>query len=132
VALAAGAHGVQLRYDSLSPEDARRLNREWWIGVSVHDLAEARAAHAAGADYLLLGPVFRRPPHPGRASLGCGPLADVVTLGLPVIGDGGVTAERIGALRVAGAYGVAAIRALWEAADPGGAAAAMIEELTAR
>src|SRR2546427_3108538 len=57
VALAAGAAGVQLGQGSLEPEDARRLNPAWWIGKSVHDLREAEAAHAGGADYLLVGPV---------------------------------------------------------------------------
>jgi len=40
------------------------LNAAWWIGKSVHDLREAEAAHAGGADYLLVGPVFRPPPIP--------------------------------------------------------------------
>src|SRR5207244_782406 len=59
VALAAGAAGVQLGQGSLEPEDARRLNPAWWIGKSVHDLREAQAAHAGGADYLLVGPGSR-------------------------------------------------------------------------
>jgi thiamine-phosphate pyrophosphorylase len=131
VALAAGARGVQLRRDSLSPGDARRLSRDWWIGVSVHDLTEARAAQTAGADYLLLGPVFATATHPDQAPLGLDRLAEITTLGLPLIAIGGVTAERIAALRAAGAYGVAAIRALWEAVDPAEASRRMVQELEA-
>jgi len=132
VALAVAAAGVQLAGGSLDPEHARRLNPNWWIGKSVHDLREAEAAHAAGADYLLLGPVFLTATHPspGRAPLGPGLVAGVVGLGLPVIAIGGVTPERLPELRAAGVYGVAAIRALWDAADPRATARSMVQELT--
>lgn len=130
VALAVGAAGVQLGQGSLAPEDARRLNAGWWIGKSVHDLREAEAAHAGGADYLLVGPVFPTATHPDRQPLGLAPLADIAALGLPVVAIGGVTVERIPELRQAGVHGAAAIRALWDAADPAGIARRMLEELT--
>jgi thiamine-phosphate pyrophosphorylase len=129
VALATGADGVQLRRDSLSPRAARRLEPGWWIGLSVHDLEQARAAQAAGADYLLVGPVFATPTHPGVAPLGVRRLAEIATLGLPVIAVGGVTPDRIVALRAAAVYGVAAIRALWDATEPAQAARRMAQEL---
>jgi thiamine-phosphate diphosphorylase len=130
VALAVGAAGVQLARGSLTPEDARRLNAGWWIGKSVHDLREAEAAHAGGADYLLVGPVFPTATHPDRAPLGFARLKEIVGVGLPVIAIGGVTPERIPELvAVAAVHGVAAIRALWHAADPADAARRMVEEL---
>jgi thiamine-phosphate diphosphorylase len=130
VALAVGAAGVQLGQESFAPEDARRLNSEWWIGKSVHDLREAEAAHAGGADYLLVGPVFPTATHPDRAPLGSARLKQIAGLGLPVIAIGGVTPERIPELLAeAAVHGVAAIRALWHAADPADAARRMLEEL---
>ena len=131
VALAAGAAGVQLGHASLDVPDARHINAEWWIGKSVHDLAEAEAARTAGADYLVVGPVFPTPTHPGRRPLGPDRLGEIARLGTPTIAIGGVTAERIPAVRDAGAYGVAAIRALWDAADPADAARRMLEGLKA-
>ena len=128
-ALAAGADGVQLRRDSLGPGDARRLNPAWLIGVSVHDLAQARAACAQRPDYLLVGPVFATATHPDAPPLGVERLAEIVLLGLPVIAVGGVTAERIPELTTAGAHGVAAIRALWDSADPAAAARRILEGL---
>ena len=130
VALAVGAAGVQLGHGSLAPEDARRLNAGWWIGKSVHDLREAAAAHAGGADYLLVGPVFPTATHPARAPLASARLQEIVAVGLPVIAIGGVTPERIPELMAEAAiHGVAAIRALWHAADPADAARRMLEEL---
>jgi len=130
VALAVGAAGVQLGRGSLTPEDARRLNAGWWIGQSVHDVREAAAAHAGGADYLLVGPVFPTATHPDRAPLGLAQLKEIVGVGLPVIAIGGVTPERIPELMaVATIYGVAAIRALWHAADPADAARRLLQEL---
>jgi thiamine-phosphate pyrophosphorylase len=128
VALAVGAAGVQLGAGSLDPEDARRLEPRWWIGKSVHGLGEAAAARAGGADYLLVGPLYRTATHPDREPLGLARLGAIVALGLPVIAIGGVTPARVGEVRRAGAYGVAAIRALWDAADPADAARQMLEE----
>src|SRR2546422_1333713 len=103
VALAAGAAGVQLGQGSLAPEDARRLNPGWWIGKSVHDLREAEAAHAGGADYLLVGPVFPTATHPDRAPLGSARLKQIAAVGLPVIAIGGGTPERVPAPPAPGA-----------------------------
>jgi len=127
VALAARAAGVQLTGNSLPPEAARRMDADWWIGRSVHSLQEAQSAQAEGAEYLLAGPVFETPTHPGGEPLGVEGLRDIVRLGSPVIAIGGVTALRAGDLHRAGVYGVAAIRALWDAPRPGAAARDLLE-----
>jgi len=106
------------------------LNPGWWIGKSVHNLHEAEAAHAQGADYLLVGPVFPTATHPDRMPLGTAELKQIAGLGLPVVAIGGVTPERVADLRAAvNLHGVAAISALWLAADPAHAARRMLEEL---
>ncbi len=130
IALATRASGVQLGSGSLAVGDARRLQPAWWIGRSVHDLAEAKAAQAQGADYLLVGPVFATPTHPDRAAIGLETLRAVVELGLPTVAIGGVTPDRVHEVRRSGAWGVAAIRALWEAGDPAETVRRMVEELT--
>ena len=129
IALAVDAAGVQLTPGSLSPADARRLSPRWWIGKSVHDLAGAEAARAEGPDYLVVGPVFPTATHPDRAPMGLRGLREIAALGLPVIAIGGVTARNAGEVREAGAYGAAAIRALWDAAEPAAAARQMLEAL---
>ena len=117
VAAALGAHGVQLSGSDLAPRDARRVFPSGWIGRSVHSIEEASAAADDGADYLMVGTIYPTPGHPGQGS-GVALVTACATLGLPVIAIGGVTAARVPELVAAGAYGVAAIRALWHAGDP--------------
>ena len=129
VALAVPTAGIQLGHGSLPVSAARALNPLWWIGKSVHDLAEAEAARTEGADYLVVGPVFETASHPGRPPLGLERLKAIVLAaeGLPVIAIGGITDERVHEVRSSGAYGVAAIRALWDAAEPAATARRMRE-----
>ena len=127
IALAAGADGVQLSRSGLLPVDARRLASDWWIGCSVHSRDEARTARDWGADYLLVGPVYHTTTHPTASPLGLEAVGAIVQLGLPVIAIGGVTPDRAHELAGAGAYGLAAIRAIWDAADPQGAARSLLE-----
>lgn len=129
VALALPTAGVQLGHGSLPVSAARALNPRWWIGRSVHDLAEAEAARTEGADYLVVGPVFATASHPGRTPLGLQRLTAIAAAvdGLPVIAIGGITADRVREVRNSGAYGVAAIRALWDDAEPAAAARRMRE-----
>lgn len=129
VALALHAVGVQLGTGSLPVSAARRLDTAWWIGKSVHDLAEADAAKAEGADYLLVGPVYPTATHPDRSPLGLEALGRIARLGVPVIAIGGIGPGRARDVKAAGAYGAAAIRALWDAADPADAVRRMLEEL---
>lgn len=129
VALAVPSAGVQLGRGSVPVSAARALNPRWWIGKSVHDLAEAEAARTEGADYLVVGPVFATATHPGRLPLGVKQLQAIAAAvdGLPVVAIGGITADRVRDVRNSGAYGVAAIRALWDDADPVSAARRMRE-----
>jgi thiamine-phosphate pyrophosphorylase len=128
VALAAGAHGVQLGRRSLSVADARRLvGAGMLIGASVHDADEAREAAGEGADFLLAGAVYPTTTHPGEPGGGFRLMEFVSVLGLPVVAIGGVTPERAGELRRAGAAGMAAIRGVWDAPSPGDAVQRYIE-----
>jgi len=130
VAAAVGAHGVQLGAGDLAPAEARRVLPRGWIGRSVHTAEEAATARAEGADFLLAGPIYPTPTHPGHPGAGPGLIRSCAALGLPVIAIGGVTAARVPEVIGAGAYGAAAIRALWEAEDPAGAAMEMLEAIS--
>lgn len=122
VALAAetGADGVHLGKDDASPQAARdRLGADAIIGATCHaDLDLARAAAAAGADYLSFGRFFPSATKPGA------PAADPAVLtaarrefGLPIVAIGGVNADNGAALIAAGADLLAAAGAVFAADD---------------
>jgi thiamine-phosphate pyrophosphorylase len=112
VALAAGAHGVHLRADSLPASRARALAPiGFLIGRSVHSRAEAVAACAdGGVDYLLFGTVFPTGSKPGQAPAGVQALAEVVeATPVPVLAVGGVSPDTAHQLAGTGCAGFAAI-----------------------
>jgi len=128
IAAAVQAHGVQLAAGELNPTDARRVFPSGWIGRSVHAADEAARAVEEGADFLLVGNIYQTASHPGRPAAGLALVRATAALGRPVIAIGGIDAGRAREVRAAGAYGVAAISALWRARDP---AAAALELLAA-
>jgi thiamine-phosphate pyrophosphorylase len=92
----------------------------------VHTVEEAGAAVEEGADFLVVGSIYRTASHPDREPSGPELVTRTARLGVPIVAIGGVTAERVVELKEAGAYGVAAIRSLWGAADPAAATMAML------
>jgi thiamine-phosphate diphosphorylase len=121
VARVLGAAGVHLPENGLPDDVARRLlGPGALIGRSTHSAAAAHAARDRGVDYIFLGPIWETRSHPHRAPLGPGEIERVS--GVPVIAIGGITPDRARTCRDAGAWGVAAISALWRSPDPGSAA----------
>ena len=112
VALAAGAHGVHLRGDSLAAARVRAIAPSaFLIGRSVHSVDEAVAAERdGGLDYLLFGTVFPTASKPGAAAAGVETLARAcAAVALPVLAIGGMTASTLAPVARAGAAGFAAI-----------------------
>lgn len=112
LALAAGAAGVNLPETDIPVSAARSLlGKERLVGRSVHTLAAALVSEAEGADFVLFGPVFPTPTHPGSAGLGLAALSEVArSVATPVLAIGGIDPERAGECFAAGAAGYAAIR----------------------
>ena len=126
VALGARAGGVVLRRDDLDVAAVRQLmvreppdpGARPLVLRSVHSEPEAAAAARDGADGLIVGSIWTSPTHGGQPAAGTALLERVVSLGVPTFAIGGVTPERAGVAHAAGAWGVAAIGALWDAAQP--------------
>lgn len=131
VARGARAQAIALGRGGLRVPDARRVAPAALIGCSVHDAGEARRASADGADFLIAGNVYVTASHPDADSAGLDVVRVAAATGQPVIAIGGITPERTGDVLAAGAFGVAAIRALWDAADPAAAARAFLRVLPA-
>lgn len=154
VALAVRAHGVQLGAGSLSIGDARRLLPPGaLVGYSAHSEAEAAGAALAGADFVLVAPVFPpgTPKAPGAGvggrPHGAPPFGPArlrrlaATLPIAVYGLGGLTAANVAEAMTpqdpaeARPAGIAVISAILGGAagrpDPGAAARALRQALDA-
>ncbi len=140
VAIAAGADGVHLPFDSIGVSMARKLlppNR--LIGVSTHSPPDVAVAAREGADFAVFGPVFDPISKSAtRAGWGSEGLAAACRAGaIPVFALGGITPERVRELLAnpdpsARPAGVAAIGAIFAAESPAAATAAMISALNAQ
>ncbi|MCH8744412.1 MAG: thiamine phosphate synthase [Chloroflexi bacterium] len=124
VAVAVGADAVQLGEVGLPTAAARKmLGEDVLIGRSVHSLAGATQASAAGADFLLVGTMFASRSHPVEEPAGPGLLRGIASQSqLPLIGIGGIDATNAGEVMDAGAQGVAVIRSILASDDPKSAA----------
>ena len=114
VALLAGADGVQLGEAALDVADVRHLvGAEMLVGRSVHSEVGAVDAECQGADYLVLGTVFETASHPDGRIGGLDLVREVTTsVGIPVLGIGGITKANAPGVMEAGASGVAVITAI--------------------
>jgi thiamine-phosphate pyrophosphorylase len=124
LALALEADGVHLGDEDLPVPVARELLGEGAIiGRSVSDVADARAAEEAGADYLGVGAIYatgsKDDIDDDEYAIGTERLAGIVdAVDIPVVGIGGITAENAGEVVTAGADGAAVITAITGADDP--------------
>lgn len=131
VALALGAQGVHLGNHSLPARIVRALAPpDFLVGVSCHSLEEAEEAESAGADYLLLGPIFETPSKRAYGlPLGLDALRHVTSrVKTPTLALGGITLEHVKPCLDAGAAGIAAIRLFEDAPS----LAARVAELRAQ
>jgi len=114
VAALAGAAGVHVGQDDLTPADVRPLvGREALIGLSTHTLDQVERALAAPIDYLAIGPAFATTTKASIwESVGVAGVGDAVrrARGLrPVVAIGGITLDTAPSLLDAGAASVAII-----------------------
>jgi len=132
IALAGAANAVQLTSRSVGVSEVRGIAPSIRIGSSVHSPAEARNAGLFGADWCVAGHVFDSGSHEGEPGRGIGfARACAEATDIPVIAIGGVTPARVGELVGAGARGVASISGIWDAPNPGEAAARYLSEYVA-
>ena len=126
LAVAAGAAGVHLGEDDGDIAAARALlGADAIIGVSCYDDAgRARAAAAAGADYLAFGAFFPSPTKPRARQASPALLRETAVLGLPQVAIGGITPDNAPPLIAAGADLVAVVSGVFDAPDPIAAARA--------
>jgi len=125
VALAVGAHGVNLRADDVPVSAVRelwstaharnsKLETRSWISISCHTDQDVQAAESEGADFALFAPVFEKRDAPGVQAIGIGELRRACLHRIPVLVLGGVTIQNARECMDAGAAGIAGIRLFQE------------------
>jgi thiamine-phosphate pyrophosphorylase len=132
--LLAGSPGVDGFHVPDQPgllEHVRGLFPALLVGASAHGPDGVRRAADAGADYIVLGPVF---PTSSKERFGKPLGVDALrtacaATGVPVFAIGGVTPERAAECTAAGAHGVAAIGAVMGATSPRSAVRAFADAL---
>ena len=132
IARAVEADGVHLGQDDLPVAAARQvLGPGRLVGVSTHDVGEARAAAAAGADYVAVGPVYATTTKPNAlAPRGLDLIRAVrAAVGCPLVAIGGIDADTASAVRAAGADAIAVIGAVVRAPDPAAAVRSLLARL---
>lgn len=131
IALLSNADGVHLGQDDLPATEVRKLlGPSKIIGVSTHQLSQARQAVMDGADYIGVGPVFRSPTKPRDFVAGLEFARQVaLEIALPAVAIAGITEENIGAVLDTGIGAVAVTAAVVGQASPELAARRIKERL---
>jgi len=103
--------GVHFPEHQLSRLSVRRFMPPHWITTgAAHDHKSVRRIEALGLDAALLSLVFTSASHPGAKALGIWKFAAISRrAGVAVIALGGISADRLRRLRLAGAHGIAGI-----------------------
>lgn len=119
VALRSGADGVHVGMeDTPVAELRRRVGPDFLIGATAKTVDQARAAEAAGADYLGVGAVFPSPTKKNAIRITNEQLRTICTcVSIPTVAIGGIDRGNVLQLRGCGMDGIAVVSALFGAAD---------------
>ena len=143
IALLSGADGVHLGQDDIPVAEARRMadlffancaamhtvnktqqhtGNRFIIGATAHNVQEALAAEAAGADYLGCGAVFATSTKKDTVPLGIEGLKAIrQAVHIPIAGIAGITPDNYRQVLETGADGAAVVSAILGAASVRGA-----------
>jgi thiamine-phosphate pyrophosphorylase len=126
LAAEAETNAVHVRDIADIAQARRLLGATALVGLSAHSIADALDAHAAGADYVTLSPIYQSASKPGYGPpLGLGTVEHAAQIGIPVLALGGMTASNATRAMSAGAAGVAVMGGVMAADRP----AAVVDEL---
>jgi thiamine-phosphate pyrophosphorylase len=131
LAVLARADGVHLGQDELSVHDARQIvGPDLLIGVSTHNIAQARQAVLDGASYIGCGPTFPSGTKEFDHFPGLDFLREVAAeIALPAFAIGGITCENLSQVLASGFTRVAIGGAIATSQDAAAATKHFIENL---
>jgi thiamine-phosphate pyrophosphorylase len=119
VAVAGSADGVHLSSEGLPISAAKQAGRGILVGKTVTSVAEAVAAEQAGADYIVVEPLFFSHYAQGRSPLGPTLVRRIkAKVHIPLLAGGGISAGNAHQVIASGADGVSVISEIVDAFDP--------------
>lgn len=118
-ALAAGADGVHVGAQDAPVAEIRAMaGEDLIIGATAKTVEQAKAAQAAGADYLGVGAVFPSPTKRDAIRITNEQLREIAAaVDIPVAAIGGISRENMTQLKGSGVDGVALVSAIFAAED---------------
>ena len=119
VALESGADGVHVGIeDQPVAEIRRRVGKGFLIGATAKTVEQARAAQAAGADYLGVGAVFPSPTKKNAIRITTQQLREICSsVAIPCVAIGGISRENLPTLAGGGMAGFALVIAIFSQPD---------------
>lgn len=131
VAIKSGADGVHVGIEDQPVAEIRqRVGREFIIGATAKTVEQAKAAEAAGADYLGVGAVFPSPTKKNAIRITKEQLQKIcASVSIPAVAIGGISAENVEELQDGGMCGVAVVSAVFAAEDIADATAQLKEQV---
>ena len=119
VALKSGADGVHVGIEDQPVAEIRRqAGKGFLIGATAKTVEQARAAQAAGADYLGVGAVFPSPTKKNAIRITTGQLQEIcASVSIPCVAIGGISRENLPALAGGGMDGFALVSAIFSQPD---------------
>ncbi len=119
IALASAADGVHLGQEDLPLQIGRKLLGDKIIGISTHNVDQAKEAEENGADYIGFGPMFgTSTKDTGYSARGLGMLAELrAVVALPIVAIGGITETTVEDVWHAGADAAAMISDILKAEE---------------
>lgn len=119
IALACDADGVHLGQEDLPLAVGRKLLGNKWIGISTHDIDQAKKAQRNGADYIGFGPMFgTNTKNTGYEARGIDRLKAICTdINIPIVAIGGINEQNVRSVWQAGADSAAIISDILAAED---------------
>lgn len=132
IALAAPVDGVHVGQEDLSIRQTQSLvGCRRWVGVSTHDLQQAKDAESAGADYIGCGPTFPSKTKDFEQFAGLEFLRQVTEhITVPAFAIGGITIENVREVVDCGVRRVAVSNVIHSASDPAEAVAKLRAKLS--
>ena len=130
LAAEAEADGVHVGQDDMPPAEVRaKFPQLKVVGLSTHNLDQVRASWDQPIDYIGVGPVYATPtkdiPDPTLGPEMAGRM--IAAARVPAVAIGGINAETLPPVLVAGARNFAVVRAVCQSPDPYSAICKLLE-----